>query len=260
MDFHMKKLKKILRQLGHWLAYEPPGSLSAKDWRLFNDEFEEKAPIRWYIHHEFSRDYIWPVKKKFSDIKWWILHRTTRRFHIVNTGLPPGYNEFETRMLHVNFTMLVDFVEVEQAMHYWFGDPETPTVWEKYVPFYRVFKPYRNPTKGIKYNEWSSTLDDPSLPPAERSPHQAETSRETLELYHWWKTVRPARSKKPLGTYSDQGLDLFSALDEDFDPTAQDYVDYQLSRAEEEKLEAAWDEEDTTMLIRLIKIRRSLWT
>ena len=71
----MQKLKRIVRKFRHWMAYEPPGSLSAKGWRLFNKEFEEQAPIRWYIHRQLRRNYIWPIKHKIEKIMQWIRYR-----------------------------------------------------------------------------------------------------------------------------------------------------------------------------------------
>lgn len=254
----MQKLKKIVNKFKHWMAYEPPGALSAKDWRLFNEEFKQQAPIRWYIDHQLRRDYIWPIKHKIERIMQWIRYRTIDRYHIIRTGLLPGYNEFDTVMLHTNFTMLVDFVEVEQA--YRCRNWEDKSFLEKHMPFYYVFKPFRRPDLGIAHNEWAATLDDPSLPLHERAVHQAETARETLALYIWWTKTRPSRYVKTDPMYSDQGLGIFGALDDDFDESAEDYVAYRKHMDDAEKVDAVWEDEDTAMLTRLIKIRRSLWT
>lgn len=243
------------------MAYEPPGALSAKGWRLFNNEFKENAPIRWYIHQEFKREYIWPIRRGISSLIWWIRYRTTSRYHVVRTGLPPGYNEFDNVILHTNFTMLVDFVEVEQARHHsWTAKDNKKTLLEKYLPLYYVFKPFRRPDLGIAHNEWAATLDSPTIPPGERSVHQAETARETLVLYIWWTKTRPSRYVKEPALYSDQGLGIFSSLDEDFDENAEDYVAYKKQMHDAEKVDAIWEDEDTSMLIRLMKIRKSLWT
>lgn len=51
----------------------------------------------------------------FKNIKWWVIYRTTERYHIVKTGLKPDYYETDKRMLHACFNLLKEFVEVELA-------------------------------------------------------------------------------------------------------------------------------------------------
>ena len=53
--------------------------------------------------------------RMLSDVKYWVLNRTTRRFHIVKTGLKPGYHDTDTRMLYACFSLLSDFVELERG-------------------------------------------------------------------------------------------------------------------------------------------------
>jgi len=64
---------------------------------------------------EFIEDRIWDIKRVFNDMKYWISHRTYDKYHVVRTGLPVGYSDVVEKMLHTNFTMLVDFIEVEKA-------------------------------------------------------------------------------------------------------------------------------------------------
>jgi hypothetical protein len=164
-------------------------------------------------------------------------------------------------MLHGNFNMLKEFVEVEQAWQtYWF-DREIKKTWcERHMPFYGVFYKFRKPEFGIKHFEWAATLDDPSLPPHERSEAQAEAAREILALYKWWVTDRPARVEVEHRPYDRQGLDELGCFDDDFDREAPDYKAYRESLDAANVQEEAWNKEDDEMLIRLIKIRRGLWT
>lgn len=49
----------------------------------------------------------------FSEIKWWVLWRTTERYNSVPTGLKFGYYDCDTRMEESMFYLLKEFVDVE---------------------------------------------------------------------------------------------------------------------------------------------------
>jgi hypothetical protein len=79
------------------------------DWIDFGDLLAESEARRaawpWYTS-------AWYWLRRLDPI-WWIKHRTIDRYHVVGTGLPPGYYDKDTQMLHACFSLLVDFVEVE---------------------------------------------------------------------------------------------------------------------------------------------------
>lgn len=58
---------------------------------------------------------IWPAFRFFGwldDLKWaviWRLH-PRHQYHLVRTGLPPGYYDQDERILHACMTLLVDYV------------------------------------------------------------------------------------------------------------------------------------------------------
>jgi hypothetical protein len=257
-----EKIRLAIRRFKHWFKFQPPGSMTSKGWRLFNAEFKEKAPIRYWFGKKFRRSFILPIIWRYKDIIYWIRYRTTDKYNILDTGLKPGYYEIETLMLNVNFNMLKNFVEVEQAIHtYWWSDEYKNAGWcEKHVPFYYRFYPFRRPDLGIKHLEWSATLDDPALPPHERCVSQAIFARETLALYKWWVEERPARAKEEYTSYDNQGFGSMGCLDDDFDRDAPDYKAHVESMNRRAKQEEDWLQEDEDMLIRLVKIRTGLWT
>lgn len=259
----MKQIKRALKQFRHWMRYNPPGSMTTKGWRLFEEEYKEKAPIRYWFMHNFKYACLMPVKWKYEKITDWVRYRTYDRYHIVSTGLEPGYHDVPHQILHVNFNLLKDFVEVEQAWskYLWSGEyKETATWWEKHIPFYRKFVTFRRPDLGIAHLEWAATLDDPSLPPHERCDHQAVAARETLALYKWWVIDRPVRKEIEHVSYDHQGKGLLGCFDDDFDDTAEDYQAHRASMDAAAKQEEDWKNEDDEMLIRLMKVRHSLWT
>lgn len=259
----LKNIKKHIRQFNSWMRYDPPGALSSTGWRLFNEEFEKAAPIRFYIQKTFKKTFVWPITRRYEKISQWVRYRTCDKYHIVNTGLTPGYYSNEVVILHANFNILKTFVEVDLAsFSYWCDQSaKKENWWKRYIPFYYKFFPIKYDIKfGIKHLEWAATLDDPSLPVYERSDQQAHAAREILALYDWWVNIRPSRKEHEYVSYSDQGLGYLGVLDDDFDREAPDYKAHVEASNLSTKQEANWETEDDQMLSRLIKIRRHLWT
>lgn len=64
-----------------------------------------RAAWPWYVK-------VWKWLRRKDPI-WWIRHRTTDRYNVVRTGLPPGYYDKDIQMIHACFSLLVDFVESE---------------------------------------------------------------------------------------------------------------------------------------------------
>jgi hypothetical protein len=253
-------IKKIYQKFDSWMDYNPPGALSAKGWRLFDKEFRENAPIRYWLRNNFRDSVIYPIKRTTGRIQDFFSYNIFNRYHVVNTGLKPGYYGVDIRILNVNFNILKDFVECELGWSRHFYDEKDP--WYTKLLIVRMYhrSTFRSPKHGLEYLDWASTLDDPNLPPYERCDHQAVAARETRELYDWWVNKRPARKTAKIPEYSDQGLDMWGCIDEDFDNNAPDYVQAKVVMAEQTNQESKWVEEDDEMLIRLIKIRQSLWT
>jgi hypothetical protein len=258
-------MKNIKEKFSHWLNYSPPGALSSKGWRLFKTEFKERAPIRYWFSNTAYRKYVLPVKWKYEAVYNWIRYRTRDRYHKLDIGLPPNYYSVETQMMHVNFNLLKDFVECELAWHtYAWSDEAKFAGWWHRIPFYSYFKqwfrPFRSREWAFRYFEWASKLDDPSLPPTQRCDHQAIAAREICALYIWWVDTVPSRKLHELPTFSDQGLGDMSILDSDFDKNEEDYKEYEKINELNRALEKEWEKEDEEMLIRLVKVRKELWT
>lgn len=253
--------RQLFKKIDRWLAYNPVGAMSSKGWRLFDKEFREKAPIRWYFHKKFKSDFVYPVTRKISSVYWWIKYRTTNRYHVICTGLPPGYNDIHNVMLHTNFHIFMNFIEIEQAQScYVFDFEKVQTFWEKYLPYYWKFNTFPAEKYAMKHLNWAAGLDDANIQIHNQSILQAEVARESILLYKWWKYDRPARRTAHHVMVDNQGLGTMSMFDSDFDRTAPDYIQYQLELKVADLNDELWEQEDEAMLIRLIKIRKSLWT
>ena len=94
--------------------------------------------------------------------------------------------------------------------------------------------------------------------------HQAKAAREILELYRWWKEVYPNRPDVHdvsgwtayCNMRREKGYHLLDM--EDKSPEEAEWCRTALDKSHE--IEKQYNDEDEAMMIRLIKIRESLWT
>jgi len=127
------------------------------------------------------------------------------------------------RFLPCLFNALVDFVDIELAGFHCICDDEASKKY-KYPWWNQWYFNWRSEEAGMEYIAWKKTL-------TESYKQQADVAKEIEILYKWWKYERPQRP----------------------DPYEED-TDIRF------KLEKAYEEEDEEMMIRLIKVRESLWT
>ena len=184
----------------------------------------------------------------YSTVKTYIRNRYIDKIHYLKTGLKPGgYYDFDTRILHGLFNELVDFVEIELShLSKWHTN-------KKYK-----FKNGRCIEAAYDYFDWSTNLKyDESYGTSKEDEHygrltdQAKNMRKVKKLYEWWKNTRPNR----VNPYSDPQLG-----------DIEDICDNKKHKSKKKLYEQAYQKEidqqneDTKMLIELIKIRDSLWT
>lgn len=203
-------------------------------------------------------DICYNVERHYNSVIDWVRYRTTRRYHIVNTGLEPGYYDTDDRMLHANFNLLVDFVEIEKA---WMNTWTDNSKYSELSWFDKKFRRFRSSEDGVAYLTWEITQS--SLE------HQSEAAKEILELYTWWKVTRPSRPDPFVEAGYNEVFKDQDLLGEDRfvkDETGEYYTMKPFSKKEHAvfkkvtKIENKYNKEDEQMLIRLLKIRRSLWT
>ena len=220
-------------------------SRSGEDWAVWKNEMKEKYPIRYFLTNEFEAMFVWPITMRVQRVQEWVRYRTTRRYHIVSTGMKPGYSDVTEKMLHVNFNMLKDFVEIEKA-HMWDWSGEQP----------KMEQP------GVSHLIWEIGLDaDNSI-----NNQQSANALEQYELYNWWTNIRPFRvdsfETPEHNAYwklrnDIYGSDCFFCKDKD---TPELKKAQKIANKLTDKLEKQYSKEDEDNLIRLMKIRQSLWT
>lgn len=256
------------------------GAKTSEGW----DEWEQRAkaeyPIRYWIAEEgldiLQKIVYWPTDKLYA-IKYYINNRWVTRTHALTAhprDIPRGeWRDVGNRFLPCLFNELRDYVEVELAWWHIAWDDKAKAKYQ--APFWSRgwfrWRTWRCPQAGLDNLDWQSKLVWQSEECEEGSPnvgkptYQAEKALEILALYKWWTEVYPNRpdphDASGWSEYCDRkreegkGMSFFS---EPKDPELRAFGDRALMKTRE--IEEAYEKEDEEMLIRLIKIRNSLWT
>ena len=255
-----------------------PGAMTMDGWNEWKDESKKKHPVRYWIAEELF-DWVqnvvyWPADK-LNDIRYYINNRWVTRAHALTAhprDIKPGeWRDVGNRFLPCLFNELVNFVEVEQAWHYVLWDDDTTKLYNP--PWWRKgwlrWRAWRCPEAGIAYLEWASNLTGASngLLPGHKHYNtptpQAVAAKEILELYYWWKEEYPHRPDPHDASgwteycrLREANGGLFSSKGDTKELNKMRDQALKLST----QIERRYAREDEQMMIRLIKVRESLWT
>jgi hypothetical protein len=267
-----------------WLRGTPKlAAGTSKEWRQWKKEAKAAHPFRyWLVESAMDRveDVVkWP-SKTWDDISSYINNRWVTQSHTLQSHtLAKGqWWDLDSRILHCMFDSLVDFVEIETAWKHVACSQEAAA---KYSPpwwrtrFFR-WRNWRSPEAGISHLSWEAELvygdgdgvrsDDPLYGTPTT---QALSAQETLTLYHWWKDVRPLRPDPDQESgwaqlleqrRAARGNELYSILDDFEDRTPHDQEESSRRITLSHDIERKYHDEDTNMLVRLVRLRQSLWT
>lgn len=266
----MKFTKTLLQRI----RLKQPISATLSEWQDWENQARAEHPVRYWLT-ETLPDTVRGAWHLFwqpvSDVRWWFYNRWISQPHVLRTGLDRGrYWETDDRILHGCFHTLREFVEYDKA---WMemSSPNSPklTAWQKFQ--WRWLRGPRSAQAGQAYLTWESQLvytsdfiTDDQDPRIGQPTTQAENAREILDLYDWWVNRRPQRDTHPLR----QALDQFNDNLHRKYPRFRDF--YCQPGPEQDRwrdlvdqihaLEEQEHQEDQDCLIRLMRIRRSLWT
>lgn len=250
---------------------------TAEQWDEWTTAAQMKHNFRYWLAEEgldHLQQMVYYIPDKLYDIKYYINNRWVSRTHSLTAHVrdirPGDWCDVGNRFLPCLFNELVEFVEIEQAWHHCMWDDAARkkyrTPWAR--SFFR-FRTWRCPEAGIDYLKWAMTLtNEEFLEEGEKHKaeptYQAKAAKEILELYTWWKEVYPNRpDPHDAGGWTDycnMRRDMgYHLLDmEDKTPEMAEMCKTALNKSQE--IEEAQKKEDEEMMIRLIKVRESLWT
>ena len=258
-----------LNKLKQYFDLQKPHALPWGEWDIWRDKTKNERPLAYFVMEtvpEKFEDFVKFFTRPVNELRYAIRMRIFDRYHIINTGLKPGYADCDTRMIHGMFNMLVDFVELEKAWMHMVFDKDARKTYKS--PWWSLgmtrFKSFRSPDAGVAHLNWEMTLDSPDLDVDQQDLTQASTAREVYALYNWWKNIRPNRPDPHVESgwviyiemMEQRGKNMFNNLDET--PEERQQCTDILERSRE--IETSYETEDDEMLIRLVKIRKYLWT
>lgn len=264
-----------------WLRGTPkPHAETSKGWRIWKENAERAHKFRYWLAEEGLdgiQNFILFIPDKIHSVKYYINNRWVTRTHALTAhprDIKPGeWADVGNRFLPCLFNELVDYVEIELAWWHlaWEGKEER----DKYnMPWWAVgwwrVRTWRCRQAGLDNLDWQSKLVWTDNECEEGSPnigqptHQAKNAQEILTLYKWWTEERPKRpdpmEASGWSSYCDakrkRGEDFFDLEDrtEEEKKSSSEILDV-LHKMEQEQ-----EQEDEDMMIRLIKVRGSLWT
>jgi hypothetical protein len=252
---------------------------TSEQWDAWYEQAAKAHPIRYWIAEEgldYLQEIFYYIPDKLNDVRYYINNRWVSHSHALTAhpqDIKPGnWSDVGNRFLPCLFNELVNFVEIEQAWHYVMWNDEER---EKYnVPWYRSgwlrWRTWRCPEAGLEYLKWAATLTNAEFLDEDKKheavpTHQAVTAKEILELYTWWTVTYRNRPD----AYEASG---WTAVCEEQREANGGRISWHApkdpalkkksSAAHKllQKIETAYEKEDETMMIRLIKIRQGLWT
>jgi len=252
---------------------------TSEEWHEWEERAKSAYPIRWWLAEEgldYVQTAIYYIPDRLNDIRYYINNRWVSHSHRLTAhprDIKPGsWQDVGNRFLPCLFNELVDFVEVEQAWHYVMWNSEEQ---KKYnVPWYRSgwlrWRTWRCPEAGMAYLNWASTLTNEEFLEEEEKhkaepTYQAKAAKEIIELYTWWTvTYRNRPDPYDVSGWTEyceasrlaNGGKLSFSGDKSPELKKMSTKSHKLLR----KIEADYAKEEEQMMIRLIKIRESLWT
>jgi hypothetical protein len=266
-----------------WIRGTPKGGAkTSEDWDEWRTTAKMRHNFRYWVAEEFLDDIqdfaTWPARK-INDIRYYINNRWVSHSHALTAharDIKPGaWCDVGNRFLPCLFNELVDFVEVEQAWHHccWSDEAKTKFAVPWYCSGWLRWRTWRCPEAGLEYLRWASDLvmnEDMGLEPTDelygKLTNQAVAAREIVQLYTWW-TVTYRNRPDP---YEASGWTAYCEASREANggrlswSSSKDSAELRKISDKAHKLlrkiEADYEKEDEQMMIRLIKIRNSLWT
>ena len=271
-----------ISKFADWIRGTPtPGAQTSEGWDAWHEKASKEYPIRYWIAEEgldYAQKIVYYIPDKLNDVRYYVNNRWISHSHQLTAhvkDIKPGqWQDVGNRFLPCLFNELVDFVEIEQAWHHCMWSDDAKTKFD--VPWYRSgwlrWRTWRCPEAGMEYLKWASELtvgEDMGAEPGSKGfgepTHQAKSAKEIIELYTWWTVTYRNRPDAynasgwtaycEAGRLANGGRLSFSA-DKTPELKAMGIKTHKLLQ----KIEAAYEKEDEAMMIRLIKIRQSLWT
>jgi len=275
-------------KFANWIrGVDKPESATGGDWARWRIAAKAAHPIRFWIADEGLKklqNFVYYIPTKLHDVECYFDNRFVAQTHALvahKDHLKRGqWRDVDNRFLYCMFDTLVDFVEIELAAEIFWHNENYKVPFRYKLPFMH----WRSREAGIENLKWQMALVnneeygycyDKNDPIYGTPTEQAIKAKEVLELYLWWKDIYPNRPEpmeaSGYSAYCDEKRRLaaektndkhaitMSMLDCD-DPSEELKEQGRKASKILHKMEEDYEQEDTDMMIRLIKVRHKLWT
>jgi hypothetical protein len=248
-----------------YLFPDMPEAASMEDWDEWNNN-AMKSKFKWFIADIVPTWFAVTFQYRYENFISKLKSKYIRKHNLIkiNSLKDDEWYDTDTRLMHGMFQLIVDFVELEKSHMQIVLSEENTTRRMRKVN-------YRSAEMGIKYLDWEI-----SLKKEESGLNQAKNAKTIKELFVWWKYDRPMRVE-PMDVKGSMGMStntFYDAMEDDKNDS--DRVSSMFARIDRKKdkepelyksvnkacddAEKKYDKEDEQMLIKLVKIRKSLWT
>jgi hypothetical protein len=257
------------------------GAGTAEQWDDWHTTAKMRHNFRYWLAEEgldCLQTMVYYIPDKLYSAKYYINNRWITKSHALTAhsrDIKPGsWCDVGNRFLPCLFNELVDFVEVELAWwHIAWADPAEKKKYK--APFWASgwfrWRTWRCPQAGLDNLEWQRNLtwteDEVGADHKElnKLTPQAVKAQEILDLYTWWTTTYRNRPDP----YDASG---WTAVCEEQRQENGGKISWHSPKSPVlkkksnaahkllQKIEAEYEAEDEAMMIRLIKVRRGLWT
>lgn len=271
-------------RIADWLRGTPkPGAATGEGWNAWRKSAKNKSRFRYWLAEEglnavqdvvnYPMDVFYTVRSYVTNR--WVFRTNSLTAH--RRDIKPGqWRDVGNRFLPCLFNELVDFVEIEAAANQLAWSREAREKYGKVPGLNFYLNRWRCPEAGLDHFKWAAELTnsdyvDENDPEYGKPTAQALAAREIMELYDWWLNVRPNRvdphelsgwgercENRRKRAREEDGDDEFIFMSSD--RTADEEAATRNALDKLNEIEKQYEEEDTQMLIRLIKVRNSLWT
>ena len=259
-----------------------PYSASSKGWRQWRVNAQTAHQFRYWVAEELLdeiQNFLYLPYDLFNNFRWYVRNRWIDQTYALvahKDHLKRGqWYDVDGRFIPCLFDTLVDFVEQECAhMATWSNDKYKLPWWARINIF--LFKGWRSKEAGLENLDWQMSLvygENDGIKSTNKlfgkPTHQAIAAKEIKALYTWYTDVywnRPDPSDiSGWSAYCDSKRsksgdvdNLLDSLGED--ETKEEKIKFSKILKALNKIEADYEKVETEMMIRLIKIRKSLWT
>lgn len=230
-----------------------PSSATSKGWREWREEAQKQSRVGYWITEELLDHLqdIWMfVPDMYHNVRNKLHNIFISQSHVIKTDLPIGeWSDSNHRISSGLFRTIVDFVEQEKAhMNRMAAELSQEDDDQESLEIITD-----NRQAGLAHLDWEIELGD-------ESPYQSAAAKEIKDIYLWIKDVYPTcpdpYDVHGWSEYCNSKEHIFETEDET--PEEREHVRQMLDETHD--LETEQRDEETEMLVRIVKARDQMWT